>query len=256
MDHPESVRRPNALVTGGAHRLGRAIALDLARHGWNVAVHHHRSSRLAAEVVAAIGRLGGRAVALGADLTGWDQAAGLVARAAAALGPITLLVNNAAIFEHDRPGTVTRESWDRHMHLDLRAPLALSQALSSELAEGTTGNVINLIDQRVLNPTPHYTSYTIAKMGLWDLTRHLAVALAPRVRVNAIAPGVIDLQDPADATNAEWARATPLGRGPDGAEICRALRSILDSPSMTGQLIVLDGGQHLGWLPPAQASDP
>lgn len=255
MDHPENARRPNALVSGGARRLGRAIALDLARHGWNVAVHHHRSSPPAAEVVAEIGRLGGRAVALGADLTDWDQAAGLVARATTGLGPITLLVNNAAIFERDRPGTVTRESWDRHMHLNLRAPLVLSQALSSDLAEGTTGNVINLIDQRVLNPTPHYTSYTIAKMGLWDLTRHLAVALAPRVRVNAIAPGVIELQDPADAADAAWVRGTPLGRRPDGAEICRGLRSILESPSMTGQMIVLDGGQHLGWLPPAQAHD-
>lgn len=242
-----------ALVTGAAKRIGRAIALDLAAAGWDVAVHYRGSGEAAAEVVAMIEAGGRRAVALSADLADEAQAAGLVAAAAAALGPVTLLVNNAAIFELDRPATADLRSWNRHMAINLRAPLVLTQGLLAQLPDGAAANVVNLIDQRVLNLTPNYTSYTISKVGLWALTQHLARALAPRVRVNAIAPGPA-LPGPG-TTAAEFramCRSMPLGRGTTPDEICRALRLILEAPAMTGQMIALDGGQHLGWLSPEQ----
>ena len=242
-----------ALVTGAAKRLGRAIALDLAAKGFDVAVHYRTSAAAAAEVVAAIAACGRRAVALAADLADEAATARLVAAAAAALGPVTLLVNNAAIFEHDRPETATPERWARHMAVNLRAPLVLTQGLLAQLPAGAGANIVNLIDQRVLNLTPHYTSYTVSKAGLWALTQHLARALAPRVRVNAIAPGPT-LPDAGMSAErfAEFARAAPLERAPSVEEICRTLRLILDAPAMTGQMITLDGGRHLGWLLPGE----
>ncbi len=245
----------HALVTGAARRIGRAIALDLAAQGWDVAVHYRSSVTDARTVVAAIEALGRRAVALPADLADEQQTAQLLGAAAAALGPVTLLVNNAAIFEYDRPESAGQQSWDRHMAINLRAPLVLTQRLLGQLPTGATANVVNLIDQRVLNLTPHYTSYTISKAGLWALTQHLARALAPRVRVNAIGPGMA-LPDPrmSDDKFAAFCRTMPLERGPSLEEICRALRLILDAPSMTGQMIALDGGQHLGWLLPGQVT--
>ena len=168
-----------ALVTGAAKRLGRVMALDLAEHGWDVAVHHNRSAAEAAGVVGAIERLGRRAAALGADLADEEATAGLVGRAADALGRApTLLVNNAAVFAYDRLQTADRASWDRHMAVNLRAPLVLAREFAARLPEGAgEGLVVNLIDQRVWNLTPHYTSYTVSKAGLWALTRHLALAL-------------------------------------------------------------------------------
>lgn len=235
-----------ALVTGAGRRIGRALALDLAAQGFDVAVHYRRSQEEAQAVVAAIEARGRRAVALAADLADEAPTAGLLGGAAAALGPITLLVNNAAIFDYDRPETADAASWQRHMAINLRAPLVLTQALVAGLPEDAAADVVNLIDERVLNLSPHYTSYTVAKAGLWTLTQHLALALAPRVRVNAIAPGPV--LPPAAMSEEDFAalcRATPLGRGPDVAEICRALRLILEAPSMTGQMITLDGGRHL-----------
>lgn len=245
-----------ALVTGGARRLGRAMALDLAAHGWDVAVHHHRSAAEAAETVAAIGRLGRRAAALRADLAVEAEAAALVGRAAEALGrPLTLLVNSAAVFEYDRPGTADRASWDAHMEVNLRAPLVLTQAFVSGLTEGAEGLVVNLIDQRVWNLTPNYTSYTVSKAALWALTRHLALALAPRVRVNAIGPGVaLPAPGQSEAEARALAEAAPLGRSTSPEEVAAALRFLIATPSITGQMIALDGGQHLGWLTPAQTT--
>jgi NAD(P)-dependent dehydrogenase (short-subunit alcohol dehydrogenase family) len=242
-----------ALVTGAARRIGRAIALDLAGAGWRIAVHYQSSAEEATELVATIAQAGGRAVALEADLADEAAVAELLPAAAAALGPVTLLVNNAAIFEYDRPASATRESWDRHMAINLRAPLVLTQGLLAQLPEDAAGNVINLIDQRVLNITPHYTSYTVSKAGLWALTQHLARALAPRVRVNAIGPGpVLPHAQMSDRAFETLTRALPLGRRVGAEEICGAVRFILDSPAMTGQMITIDGGQHLGWLSPAQ----
>jgi NAD(P)-dependent dehydrogenase (short-subunit alcohol dehydrogenase family) len=242
-----------ALVTGAARRIGRALAVDLAARGWDVAVHYRSSAAEAQAVVAAITALGRRAVALAADLADEQQTSDLVGAAAGALGPITLLVNNAAIFAYDRPETAREESWQRHMAVNLRAPLVLSQGLVGQLPAAGEASIVNLIDQRVLNLTPHYTSYTISKVGLWALTQHLARALAPRVRVNAIAPGPVLPHAGMSAEEfAALCRATLLGRGPSLEEICRALGLILDAPAMTGQMITLDGGRHLGWLLPGE----
>jgi NAD(P)-dependent dehydrogenase (short-subunit alcohol dehydrogenase family) len=243
----------SALVTGAARRIGRALALDLAAHGWDVAVHYGRSERDALEVAGAIRRQGRRAVALEADLADQEQVAGLIPRASEALGPLRLLVNNAAVFGFDRPGTVNRQSWDRHMDINLWAPMALTQGVLEQLPDGAEANVVNLIDQRVLNLTPNYTSYSVSKAGLWALTRHLAVALAPHVRVNAIGPGpTLRHESMSEERFDELCRALPRGRGTSPEEICAAVRFLVDTPAVTGQMIALDGGQHLGWLLPRQ----
>jgi NAD(P)-dependent dehydrogenase (short-subunit alcohol dehydrogenase family) len=242
-----------ALVTGGARRIGRAIVCDLAAHGWDVAVHHHSARDEARQLVREIETGGRRAIAIAADLVNEAEAAGLIDRAARALGPVSLLVNNAAIFERDEPLSAGADSWQRHMAINLRAPLVLTQGLAAQLPAGLDeANVVNLIDQRVLNLTPHYTSYTVSKAGLWALTRHLALALAPRVRVNAIGPGIV-LPPPDAATLDAMCQATPLQRSGAVDEICASVRFILATPSLTGQMITLDGGQHLGWLQPGQA---
>ncbi len=261
----------SALVTGAGRRIGRAIARDLAAHGWDVAVHYHGARDEAHQLVAEIEAAGRRAIALQADLANESEAAGLVARAAEQLGPLALLVNNAAIFERDEPLSADAASWQRHIAINLRAPLVLTQGFLGQLPaapadgalpqgalpEGADANVINLIDQRVLNPTPHYTSYTISKAGLWALTRHLALALAPRVRVNAIGPGITLPPPRANQQRIEAMRAAmPLRRGAEVDEVCACIRFILATPSLTGQLIALDGGQHLGWLHPKQTEPP
>jgi NAD(P)-dependent dehydrogenase (short-subunit alcohol dehydrogenase family) len=242
-----------ALVTGAARRIGRAIALDLAAHGWRVAVHYRHSAAEAAEVVREIVGRGGRAVALQADLAREAHIQALIPRAAEALGPLTCLVNNASVFEMDKIDTVTRASWDAHIETNLRAPLVLSQAFARQLPAAADGVIVNMLDQRVWNLTPYFLSYTVAKMGLWTLTRTLALALAPRIRVNGIGPGPT-LPSPRQTPEqfAQQCRMMPLGRGTTLAEICAALQFILDAPAMTGQMIALDGGQHLGWAQPAR----
>ena len=241
------------LVTGAAKRIGRAIALDLGKHGWSVAVHYHRSAPEAADVVREIEASGGRAVALHADLSREADAHALIPLAVEVLGPLTCLVNNASLFEMDKIETVTRTSWDAHIDTNLRAPLVLSQAFARQLPSDANGVIVNMLDQRVWNLTPYFLSYTVAKMGLWTLTRTLALALAPRVRVNGIGPGPT-LPSPRQTPEqfAQQCRAMPLGHGTTLAEICGAVRFILDMPAMTGQMIALDGGQHLGWAQPAR----
>jgi len=239
------------LITGAARRIGRAIALELARAGWAVAVHYHRSAEDAESLAREIAASGGRATALAAALTDESAVQALVPRAAAALGPVTCLVNNASAFEPDTIATVTRASWDTHMETNLRAPLVLTQAFARALPSGAAGNVINILDQRVWNPTPYFLSYTVGKAGLWMLTKTLALALAPAIRVNAIGPGPTLPSERQSAEHfARQQRNTPLRRGPQPEEIGRAARFILDSPSLTGQMIALDGGQHLGWAMP------
>jgi NAD(P)-dependent dehydrogenase (short-subunit alcohol dehydrogenase family) len=243
-----------ALVTGGARRIGRAIVLGLAGAGYGVVVHYRRSRDEAEALAGEIRETGGRAAVVAGDLAREDETATLIARAADALGPIDVLVNNASVFERDEALTATRESWDAHMEVNLRAPFALTQAFARALPDGIEGSVINLLDQRVANPTPHFTSYTVSKAGLWMLTRTLALALAPRVRVNGIAPGPVL---PSRRQSAEQfrrqARATPLGRAADPAEIAETVLFLLAARSVTGQMIALDGGQHLNWSPPPAA---
>ncbi|MFZ1416259.1 MAG: SDR family oxidoreductase [Defluviicoccus sp.] len=243
-----TVPRSVALVTGAARRIGRAIALDLARAGWAVAVHHHTSAAAAEAVVAEITAGGGRACALACDLMREAETEALVRRAADALGPITCLVNNASVFESDRPETASRASWDRAMEVNLRAPFVLIQALAAALPEGVEGNVVNILDQRVWHLTPLFTSYTVSKVGLWTLTQTLAMALAPRLRINAVGPGPT-LPSPRQ-TEVQFCRQwskMPLKRAVAPEEIAAAVRFLLDAPSITGQMIAVDAGQHLGW---------
>jgi len=240
-----------ALVTGAGSRIGRAIALDLAAAGWAVAVHYNKSVDGAASVVETIIKDGGSAAAVRADLANEDDIAGLVAAAAEALGTITCLVNNASRFDYDTVATTTRESWDNHLNVNLRAPFVLSQSFATALPADQHGAIINLIDQRVWNLTPHFMSYTISKTGLWTLTRTLALALAPRIRVNGIGPGpTLPSTRQSDDQFAAQVDRTPLARSVAVSEICAAVRFILDAPSLTGQMIAMDSGQHLGWQHP------
>jgi NAD(P)-dependent dehydrogenase (short-subunit alcohol dehydrogenase family) len=240
-----------ALVTGAAKRIGRAVALALADDGYDVAVHYGASRGDAEQVVAAIAAKGRRGVALGAHLAHEAETAALLAAAVAALGPVTCLVNNASLFERDEALTVTRESWDAHLETNLRAPFVLMQEFARALPAGLHGNVINILDERVWNLTPHFVSYTLSKAGLWTLTQVMAMGLAPRIRVNAIGPGPT-LPSPRQSAE-QFTRqqaGVPLGHGATPEEIAAAVRFILASGSMTGQMIALDGGQHLGWAQP------
>ena len=242
-----------ALVTGAAKRIGRAIALDLAAHGWMVAVHCHRARAEAAATVAEIRAAGGAAEVFPADLAQEADVAGLLPAVVERFGPPGLLVNNASAFERDRIGDATRASWDAHIEVNLRAPFVLCQALAHHLPSGADGVIVNLLDQRVWNPTGDFVSYTLSKAGLWTLTQTLALALAPRIRVNGIGPGptVPSPRQTREQFEAQW-NAMPLGRGTTPEEIAAAVRFILAAPAMTGQMIALDGGQHLCWAPPAR----
>ena len=250
-----------ALVTGGARRLGRAMALYAAQRGYDVAVHYDRSEADAAATVAEIITMGRHAVALQADLLDETQTETLIARAGAALGgPLTLLINNASIFEYDTIQTGTRKSWDRAIESNLRAPFVLTQGFAAQapLAVTDVGGepvaqacVINMIDQRIHKLTPEFSSYTIAKMGLWALTRTAAQGLAPHVRVNAIGPGPT-LQGARQSARhfADQRAATILQRGADAGDICAALGYFMDARAVTGQILCVDGGQHLAWQTP------
>jgi NAD(P)-dependent dehydrogenase (short-subunit alcohol dehydrogenase family) len=249
-----------ALVTGAGKRLGRAMALYLAGRGHDVAVHYSTSADEAEAVAAEIRALGRRAQTFQADLLVEAETERLIPAATAALGPLTVLVNNASIFEYDRIDTATRQSWDRHIESNLRAPYVLTQgfarqcppALTDEAGEPLArGLVVNLIDQRILKLTPEFSTYTIAKMGLWALTRTAAQGLAPHVRVNAIGPGPT-LQGSRQSADhfARQRAATVLGRGANTTDICAALGFFLDSPAVTGQFLAIDGGQHLAWQTP------
>jgi NAD(P)-dependent dehydrogenase (short-subunit alcohol dehydrogenase family) len=237
-----------ALVTGAAKRLGRAMAEDLGRMGFAVAVHFNSSAREAAAAVKAIEEAGGRAVALKADLAKEADVAALVARAEKALGRLGVLVNNASTFERDGALDATRKSWDFHIEPNLRAPFVLTQEFARRLPKKSEGVVVNLLDERVWSLTPHFVTYTVSKYALWGLTQTLALALAPKIRVNAIGPGPT-LPSPRQ-TQAQFLRqfeSMPLGRGATPEDICGALRYILAAKAMTGQMIALDGGQHLAW---------
>ncbi|WP_096702424.1 SDR family oxidoreductase [Magnetospirillum sp. 15-1] len=245
-----------ALVTGGGRRIGRAIALDLARLGFAVAVHYHHSADDADAVVSEIAEMGGRAVGLAADLGCEAQVAALVGQAADALGPLGLLVNNASVFERDDALGTTRASWDLHMEVNLRAPFVLTQEFARRLPDSAEGLVVNLLDQRVWSLSPHFTSYTLSKAALWAATQTLALALAPRIRVVGIGPGpALPSARQSEAQFAAQVADLPLARGTSPDEVCRTLRFLLATPSITGQMIALDGGQHLGWATSGNAPE-
>jgi NAD(P)-dependent dehydrogenase (short-subunit alcohol dehydrogenase family) len=237
-----------ALVTGGAQRIGRALVLALAEDGFAVAVHYNGSRDAAEDLAEVIRSQGGKAVALGADLADEGAVRTLLPRAERELGPIGCLVNNAAVFANDAVDTATRESWDLHLAVNLRAPFVLIQHFAAQLPVHTGGVVINLLDERVWSLTPYFVSYTLSKAGLWTLTQTLALALAPRIRVNGIGPGpTLPSLRQSPEQFARQCELMPLHRGTSPQEIAAAMRFILSAPAMTGQMIALDGGQHLGW---------
>jgi len=245
------------LITGAAHRIGRAIALDLAADGWSVAIHYNRSDAAARALAETIAADGGRAATVRADLADEGETQALVAAAAAKLGPLTCLINNASVFDYDSVETADAASWNTHLDVNLRAPFVLTQRFAEQLPAGGEGNVINILDQRVWRLTPHFVSYTVSKSALWTLTRTLAMALAPRIRVNGIGPGPTLASERQTAEQFEaQCRSTPLQRGATPEEICAGIRFILTAPAMTGQMIALDGGQHLPWPPPNDSGLP
>ncbi len=241
-----------ALVTGAGKRIGRYFAEALAQDGWFVYVHYNASRQEATETVAAIRKAGGAAMALRADLASVKASEALIGRCAAKGDgpPLTCLVNSASLFELDRPADFTAAQWDRHQAINLRAPAILARDFARQLDPRHTGCIVNLLDQKLWNLNPDFYSYTISKVGLQGVTEVLARALAPRVRVNAIAPGITlpALRQSEKNFRAAQARA-PLGIGAAPKDLVRALRFILATPSLTGETIIVDGGEHLGKRP-------
>ncbi|MBO6519624.1 MAG: SDR family oxidoreductase [Rhodospirillales bacterium] len=236
------------LVTGGAKRIGKTIVERLAADGWDVAVHYNGSAEAAETLCETVRAQGRAAVALGADLTDEDAVAGLADAAADALGGLTAVVNNASVFRRDDIDTPGREIWDLHMAVHVRAPYLLAQGLKRRLRDDSEGAVVNIVDQRVLNPSAHFLSYTLSKMALWDQTQVLARAMAPRIRVNAVGPGpVLPSSRQSEEDFALQARQTPLGHAVEASEIAAAVAFLLDAPSVSGQMIAVDAGQHMNW---------
>lgn len=250
-----------ALITGAGKRLGRAMALYLADRGFDVAVHYASSADAAAEVADLIRAKGQKACTVQADLLNEDETQALTEAAVAGIGgPLTVLINNASVFEYDNIKTATRKNWDRHLESNLRAPFVLTQCFAEQLPVSeldemnepvAPGLVINMIDQRVRKLTPEFMTYTIAKMGLWAFTQTAAQALAPTCRVNAIGPGpTLRGGRQSESHFARQRAATALRRGANESDITGALGYFLDAPGVTGQLLCVDGGQHLGWQTP------
>jgi NAD(P)-dependent dehydrogenase (short-subunit alcohol dehydrogenase family) len=243
-------RRGGALVTGAARRIGRVLALRAAALGYAVAIHHHRSSDAEALAVKAeIEAAGGQAAVVAGDLADPSLATPLIDAARAAVGPLALLVNNASLFEDDRIETLTAATWDAHMAANLRGPVLLAQAFARQAADGAL--IVNLLDQRVWRPTPLYFSYAVSKSALWEATRMLAQALAPRIRVNGIGPGpTLPSIHQSEAAFAAEADRVPLKRRATPEEIADAMAYLIDAPAVSGQMIAVDAGQHLAWRTP------
>jgi NAD(P)-dependent dehydrogenase (short-subunit alcohol dehydrogenase family) len=242
--------RGAALVTGAGRRIGQVLALEAARAGYDVAIHYRASAEEAEETARAVRDLGRRAGLVRADLANEDETRSLVAQAEP-LGPLTLLINNASAFEDDRVGGLSRATWDRHLETNLRAPIVLAEAMAAALPADRQGLVVNLIDQRVWRPNPQFFSYTLSKAGLWWATQTLAQALAPRIRVNAIGPGpTLPSVHQAPGEFEAEAAGVLLQRRASPEEVAAALRYLIDASSVTGQMIAVDGGQHLGWKTP------
>jgi len=244
-----AVRRGAALVTGGSRRIGRAVVLTLARAGWDVAVHHRDSPADAAQTAADARAFGVQTAVVQADLADEAQVRGLVDQAAQALGPLSVLVNNASVFQDDRVGALDRAVWDRHIETNLRAPLVLAETFAAQAPDGAS--IINLLDQRVLKPDPRFISYALSRNGLWWATRTLAQALAPRIRVNGVGPGPTlpsIHQTPEDF--AAEAAGTLLQRPGSPEAVAQAVLWLIDADMVTGQMIAVDGGQHLAWRTP------
>ncbi|CAI3922605.1 MULTISPECIES: SDR family oxidoreductase [Commensalibacter] len=240
-----------ALITGATIRLGREIALTLARVGFDVAIHARCHTVQADQVLQEIQDLGRSAILLTAELSNPDEVGFLIEQATQKLGPIGVLVNNASVFDRDEWDTVTLETWQHHQNPNLWAPFQLIQDFAKALPTGAEGCVINMLDQRVWSLTPHFVSYTISKAALWTLTQTMALALASKsIRVNAIGPGpAMAHKRQSDEQFNRQCQSTPLGQGTSSQEVARAVLGLLCLPSVTGQMLALDGGQHLQWSP-------
>jgi len=240
-----------ALVTGGARRIGRAIVEDLATHGFAVAIHANGSFAEAEALAASLRGSGAKAIALRADLTEIGAVSRLVAEATGSIGPLDLLVNNASVFNKDSIAEFDEAVWERHFALHVKAPSLLARDFAQQRQADVSGLIVNVIDQRVWSPNPRFYSYMLSKSALWTATQTMAQALAPEIRVNGIGPGPTlpnDRQDPRDFQ--AQVEALILRRGPALDEFGRAIRFLFDTPSITGQMIALDGGQHLAWETP------
>jgi NAD(P)-dependent dehydrogenase (short-subunit alcohol dehydrogenase family) len=243
--HPVAARK-TALVTGAARRIGRAIALGLAQRGWDVVVHYRHSTDDAQDTVAQIETLGQRAVALGCDLSDEQAVRALIRRASAALGPISCVVNNASLFEYDSAADFSQASLDAHMHANLMAPVLLAQALHAATPDGAQAVVVNLLDQKLFNLNPDFLSYTLSKAALHSATTMLAQALAPKLRVVGVAPGITLLSG--EQSEADFVQAhtkTPLGRSSTPDDIATAVCFAAEASAITGTTLLVDGGQHL-----------
>ena len=240
-----------ALITGAGKRIGKAIATDLSEHGFSVVIHAHGSMNDADQLAAELNRKGGNAVAIQADLTDFADTSSLVCKAYQHVGPIGLLVNNASIFKNDSIEHFEEDVWDQHFSMHVRAPSILTKDFAKQLPGQNSGLVVNVIDQRVWAPNPRFYSYTLSKAALWMATQTQAQALAPAIRVNALGPGPTlpnERQDPRDFQ--AQIDGLILRQGPKLEEFGRTIRFLFDTPSITGQMIALDGGQHLGWETP------
>lgn len=245
--------RKSALVTGGAARVGRAICEGLAGAGYDIAVHYNRSSKDADILVANLQAKGINAVAVQADLSDSAQTRTLVEKAVAGIGPLGILVNNASLFEEDSVAVEDDALWDRHFNVHVKAPALLSSGFADQLPAEEGGLIVNMIDERVWKLTPNFTSYTLSKSALWTATRTTAQALAPRIRVNAIGPGpTLPSKRQTQEIFDDQVRSLPLQRSPDLTAFAKTILYFADMPAVTGQMIALDGGQHLGWETPDQ----
>ncbi|MEJ2125432.1 MAG: SDR family oxidoreductase [Alphaproteobacteria bacterium] len=237
-----------AIVTGAAHRIGRAIAFSLAQQNWRVAIHYHRSQDEAEMLAGDIDPTGKRATAVPANLSDIDSVRQLVPRVTEHFDEAPhCLINNASLYMPDSIGKLDPAQWQAHLDVNLRAPVLLGESLAGHLPASENGNIINIIDHRVMRPTPDYFSYSLSKAGIWWATLTMAQALAPRIRVNAIGPGPVlkSIHETQAAFDAKWS-STPLGQGATPDDITRAVHFLLMTPSITGQMICLDGGQTLG----------
>lgn len=242
----------NALITGAARRIGRAVAERLAREGFGLALHaSRRSAEAAEELASSIQAGGGRACVVVADLALSEETSGLVAEAVRAIGPLDLLVNNASVYEPDAAAVFDAQTWDRHMAINLRAPAQLASGFVAALGEGRHGAIVNIIDQKVWRLNPRFFSYTLSKSALWTATQTMAQAFAPHVRVNAVGPGpVLPNHLEGDDGFAREAAALPLAASVAPEDIAAAVMFLAEARSVTGQMIAVDGGQHLAWKTP------
>jgi NAD(P)-dependent dehydrogenase (short-subunit alcohol dehydrogenase family) len=246
-----------ALITGAAKRVGHAIAVELAHAGYDIAIHFRHSREDAGALAREISSLGRRAALVQADLEDEHAVEAILPHAIEQLGPVNVLVNNASVFERDEVLDVTRAGWDRHVAVNLRAPFVLIQQFARLLPDGMDGAVVNMLDQSVWNVTPHFVSYTVTKGALWTLTQSMALALAPRIRVNGIGPGPVlpnERQSPTQF-KAHWS-SLPLERQIYPEDVARTARFLIESPSLTGQMIAVDGGEHLAWAQPKRGIVP